>query len=129
MNKFYIILLIVLFLLFHDNFKKVFNTNTVSIGSYKTIFFQKDSVDFFKDVEKLNTYSEETLEELATTEDHFLSLEKETVCGGISRYREAMVLDQQMKDRFVGLEFKHHHTHLKQMSEPSKLINKNLHCA
>lgn len=129
MNTFYIILIIVLFLLFHDNFKKVRNDNVIYIGNYKTKNFQKDSKDFFKDVENKKIYSEETLEELAMTEDQFLALESETVCGEISRYREAMVLDQQMKERFAGLDFKHHHIHLKQMSEPTKLINKNLHCS
>ena len=129
MNKFYIILIIVLILLFHDNFRKIRNENVVYIGNYKTKNFQKDSKSFFKDVEDKKIYSEETLEELARTEDQFLALESETVCGGLSRYREAMVLDQQMKDRFMGLDFKHHHIHLKQMSEPNKLINKDLHCA
>ena len=129
MNKFYIILIIVLFLLLHDNFRKIRNDNIVYIGNYKTKNFQKDSKSFFKDVENKKIYSEETLEELARTEDQFLALESETVCGGLSRYREAMVLDQQMKDRFRALDFMHHQVHIKQMAEPSKLINKNLKCS
>ena len=95
----------------------------------KTKNFQEDSKKFFKMLEKESGYSEETLQEFVILEDQFLSYEKETVCHGVSRLREAMTLDQQMKDRFQGWDFKHHQIHIKQMSEPHKLINKNLKCA
>ena len=104
-------------------------TEQISIGDYKTIHFQKDSREFFEKTESETNYSEETLEELAMMEDQFLSYEKQTVCDGISRLREASTFDQQMKDRFVSLDFMHHQIHIKQMAEPSKLINKNLKCS
>lgn len=101
----------------------------IEIGDYKTKYFQQDSKNFFEMLQKESGYSEETLTEFAMMEDLFLSYEKETVCKGVSRLREAMMTDQQMKDRFQGWDFSYHQIHIQQMSKPTKLINKNLKCA
>jgi hypothetical protein len=129
MDKFYFIIVIILILLFHDKFKNINNKDVFYVGEYKTKFFQSDSKEFLEFVKEKKFLSEESLEELAMMEDQFLSMERETVCAGLSRYREATALDQQMKDRYISLSFKHHEIHLRQMSQPSKLINKNLHCS
>ena len=126
MKIFYMILAIILYFFLKD--KKTGHSNQVQIGDYKTQYFQKDSKEFFEMLNKESGYSEETLQEFAMMEDEFLSYEKQTVCQNISRIREAMTLDQQMKDKFQGWDFMHHQIHIKQMSEPSKLINKNLDC-
>jgi hypothetical protein len=123
---FLFIITLIIILMFGDNFKK---SNQIYIGEYKTINFQKDSIEFYRKLEKESGYSVETLQEFAMLEDQFLSYEKETVCHQISRLREAMVLDQQMKDRFQGWDFMYHQIHIKQMAEPSKVINKNLNCS
>ena len=126
-NSFIFVLFFLVLIMFSEKIKT--RTEQISIGDYKTIHFQKDSREFFENVETETNYSEETLQELAMLEDQFLSYEKQTVCGSVSRLREASTLDQQMKDRFRALDFMHHQVHIKQMAEPSKLINKNLKCS
>lgn len=129
MNVFYFILIFMTILMFSDNIKKTFQGNTqIEVDDYKTLYFEKDSKDFFEEVKNTSGYSEETLKELAMMEDQFLEFENQTVCQRVSRLREAMTLDQQMKDRFQGWDFHHHQKHIKQMAEPNKLINKNLSC-
>ena len=126
-NLFIFVLAFLVLIMFSEHVK--FKTNQLTIGDYKTIHFQKDSKDFFEKVESETNYSEETLQELAMMEDQFLSYERQTVCDSVSRLREASTFDQQMKDRFRACDFMHHQTHIKQMAEPSKLINKNLKCS
>ena len=128
MNLFYFFLLFMIVLMFSDNIMQSIKRTQMDVGDYTTIHFGSDSRDFLKKVELESGYSEETLQELAMMEDQFLAYEKETTCRGISRLREAMTLDQQMKDRFQGWDFMHHQVHIKQMSQPNKLINKNLSC-
>ena len=123
---FYLVVIFLLFLMFDD--RKTESTQ-IEIDGYKTQFFQKDSIKFFEKIKEESGYSDETLKELAMMEDQFLEFEKQTVCYHISRLREAMTLDQQMRDRFQGVDFIHHQIHIKQMSEPSKIINKDLSCA
>jgi len=126
-NLFIFVLAFLILIMFSERIKT--KTDQLSIGDYKTIHFQKDSKKFFEEVELETNYSEETLQELAMMEDQFLSYERQTVCDGVSRLREASTLDQQMKDRFSALDFMHHQIHIKQMAEPSKLVNKNLKCS
>jgi hypothetical protein len=115
-------------IMFSDDINKLIKRKQIEVGDYKTTHYSQDSYDFFKKIELESGYSEESLQELAMMEDQFLAYEKETVCGGISRLREAMTLDQQMKDRFQGWDFMHHQKHIQQMSQPNKLINKHLSC-
>ena len=126
-NLFIFVLAFLILIMFSERIKT--KTDQLSIGDYKTIHFQKDSRKFFEKVESETNYSEETLQELAMMEDQFISYERQTVCDGVSRLREASTLDQQMKDRFSALDFMHHQIHIKQMAEPSKLVNKNLKCS
>ena len=128
MNFFYFILFFMLVLMFSDDINKIIKRKQIDVGDYKTTHYSQDSYDFFKRVEMESGYSEETLQELAMMEDQFLAYEKETVCRGVSRLREAMTLDQQMKDRFQGWDFMHHQIHIQQMAQPDKIINKNLSC-
>ena len=98
------------------------------IGTYKTKFFTRRSKELLEQM-KLGGLSEQSLIEFAMMEDEFLRLEKQTVCHHISYLREAMTLDQQMKDRFLGWDFGYHQLHIRQMSQPSKIINKHLSCS
>ena len=98
----------------------------VSVGNYESKNFSELSNEFFQNVQKV--YPEKTLQELVMMEDLFMYYERQSVCGGISRLREAFMLDQQMKDRFRALDFSHHQLVLKQISEPSKLIDPYLKC-
>lgn len=128
MNLFYFILIFMIAIMFSDDINKLLKNKQIEIGDYKTTHYSQDSHNFFKQVELESGYSEETLQELAMMEDQFLAYEKESVCRGISRLREAMTLDQQMKDRFQGWDFMHHQKHIQQMSQPNKIINKHLSC-
>lgn len=101
-------------------------TNQVTIGNYQTKNFSKESKKLFEKFQKL--YSKQTLQEYAMMEDLFIQYEKQSVCSGVSRLREAVTLDQQMKDKFQGWNFYHHQKILKQISEPSKLIDQSLQC-
>ena len=98
------------------------------IGTYKTKFFTKRSKELLEQM-KSGGLSEQSLTEFAMMEDEFMGYEKQTVCHHVSYLREAMTLDQQMKDRFVGWDFGYHQLHIKQMSQPSKIINKELTCS
>ena len=98
------------------------------IGTYKTKFFTKNSKELLEQM-KAGGLSEQSLIEFAMMEDEFMGYEKQTVCHHVSYLREAMTLDQQMKDRFVGWDFGYHQLHIKQMSQPSKIINKDLTCS
>jgi hypothetical protein len=109
-------------------FKQLFTHSQVNIGTYKTKYFTPDSVKLL-DQMKEGGLSEQSLMEFAMLEDEFMGFEKQTVCHHISYLREAMTLDQQMKDRFPGWDFNYHQLHIRQMSQPSKLINKNLSCS
>ena len=61
-------------------------------------------------------------------EDRFLEYEKESVCNKVSKTTNATTLSQQIKERFVGYDFSYHDNHIRQMSTPDRVINKNLVC-
>ena len=62
-------------------------------------------------------------------EDRFLNLERLSVCTQISRIIEAFGLSKEIKDGFLGYDFSYHAKHLKQISEPHKLINRSIVCS
>ena len=72
--------------------------------------------------------SDENLRRFVIMEDHFLELEKVSVCTGIPRLGEAMSMSQQIKDMFLGYDFSYHTFHLKQTADPSRVINKFVSC-
>lgn len=85
------------------------------------------SLEIFKELEKQNV-SDETLMRFATMEDQFLQYEKDAVCNGINRTQLAVQLSNQIKESFPGYDFSYHELHIKQISEPNKLINRHLSC-
>ncbi len=107
-------------------YNKTSESDQISIGNYQTKNFSELSKELFEKVKKV--YPEKTLQELVMMEDLFMYYERQSVCGGISRLREAFMLDQQMKDKFRGVDFSHHQRVLKQISEPSKIIDPYLKC-
>lgn len=72
--------------------------------------------------------SDENLKRFVIMEDHLLELEKVSVCTGIPRIGEATSMSQQIKDLFTGYDFSYHTFHLKQVADPSRLINKFVSC-
>jgi len=119
------VLLLIVFIIL-TLYNKSSESVQVSVGNYETKNFSKLSDDFFKKVQKV--YPEKTLQELVMMEDLFMYYERQSVCGGVSRLREAFMLDQQMKEKFRAVDFSHHQRILKQIAEPSKLIDPYLKC-
>ena len=50
------------------------------------------------------------------------------VCNSLSLRNEGYTLSDKIKDTFTQYQFSYHISHLKQMSEPYKLINQNITC-
>ena len=98
------------------------------IGNYSTKYFGLSdgySLEMFNTM-KDNNVSETSLKEFLSMEDAFLKMEYDTVRGGMSYHVQAQELSKMIKERFRGFNFDYHNLHLKQMAEPSKLINKNI---
>ena len=117
------VILFVLFLVFWSD-----ATSQPSEDGYKTRNFGDDSIKMYN-LMKNNGLSSESLRNFLVMEDQFLKYERETVCTGVSRIRNAAALSLQIKDRFKGYDFSYHDDiHMKQMDSPSRIINKNLTC-
>ena len=98
------------------------------VGNYKTKYFPVSggkSLEVFNSM-KDNNVSESSLKEFLSMEDAFLKMEYDTVRNGVSYHVQAQELSKMIKDRFRGFKFDYHVIHLKQMAEPSKLINKDI---
>ena len=115
--------LFVLFMLFWSE-----ASSQPSEDGYKTRYFGQDSVKMYT-LMKTNGVPSETLKSFLIMEDQLLKFEKETVCSGISRLRNAAALSRQIKDRFVGYDFSYHDDiHMRQMATPNKVVNTELTC-
>jgi hypothetical protein len=103
------------------------NKTQPSVGNVRSKFFGPDSIDKFNELKK-DGVSSESLKEFLSMEDRFLEYEKESVCNKVSRTVNATALSQKIKDRFTGYNFSYHDDHIRQMTIPDRLINKNLVC-
>lgn len=122
-----ILILVVLLLMWHSRNR---SREEVDILGYKTKYFhlsQGKSKEIYEQMQK-HGLSGESLKLFVMLEDRLLKLEKESVCSGISRDYEALVISNQIKDSFLGYDFSHHTIHLKQNAEPHKLINRSIIC-
>jgi len=98
------------------------------IGNYETKYFPLSggySLEMFQNM-KDNNVSQSSLKEFLSMEDAFLKMEYDTVRGGVSYHIQAQELSKMIKERFKGFNFDYHNLHLKQMAEPSKLINRDI---
>lgn len=77
---------------------------------------------------KKDGVSEDNLKLFVYMEDMLLKLEFLSVCSRTSRIQEATALSEAIKDRFPVYDFRYHQDHLKQTSNPSKLINSKIIC-
>lgn len=77
---------------------------------------------------KRDKLSEQSLKEFVYMEDRFLQLEKMSVCQQISYASEATGISENIKARFGHYDFRYHQPHIKQCSEPNRLINKRIIC-
>jgi|TARA_X000000368_G_scaffold88735_2_gene67680 hypothetical protein len=123
-----LIICIVFFLLYSDI---DITGNRIIVLGYKTKYFYISDGQSKKMFEKMKKdgMPEESLKQFITMEDRFLSLERKSVCSQISRKFEAFALSDEIKNQFLGYDFSYHAKHLKQISEPEKLINRNISCS
>ena len=106
------------------------NSEEVSILGYKTKYFHISdgaSKRMFENMKK-DRLSPESLLKFLHMEDRFLKLEHMSACSGISKRIEGYGLSDQIKEEFYAYDFSYHVTHLKQMAEPHKVINRSITC-
>ena len=77
---------------------------------------------------KKQNMSNENLEMFLILEDRLLGLEKLSVCHKQSYMKEAVSISNQIKNRYIGYDFSYHSKHIKQISEPHKIINRKIRC-
>ena len=102
----------------------------VSILGFSTKYFYMSNGESKKMYEQMRKdgIPDESLKEFIMMEDRFLNLERLSVCTQTSRIIEAFGLSKEIKDNFLGYDFSYHAKHLKQISEPHKLINQSIVC-
>lgn len=106
------------------------NKTQISHMGYKTEYFhlsEGNSKEMFNKM-KNDEMSKEKLKEFIMLEDRLLEVENGSVCAGVSSRYEGFALSDKIKTTFVGYDFSYHAKHLKQISEPTKLINRNITC-
>ncbi len=116
-------LLVVVWMLTKDR-----TINITEIGGSKN-FHLSDGASFkmYKTMEDAGA-SGESLSIFVNMEDRLLEIERISVCSGVPRTMEASSISRQIKERFPAFDFSYHNIHIKQTSEPSRLINKKIRC-
>jgi len=123
-----IVILLVLILFYFMKYES--DPNEISSSNYKTKNFHLSdnrSKDIFEEMKKQNM-SNENLEMFLILEDRLLGLEKLSVCHKQSYMKEAVSISNQIKNRYIGYDFSYHSKHIKQISEPHKIINRKIRC-
>ena len=75
-----------------------------------------------------NGMSQEGLKKFVQLEDRFLQIERNSVCSGVPHIIEATTLSNLIKELFPGYNFAYHTIHLKQIGEPTKIVNTRVTC-
>ena len=123
----FLVLLVMVYMITYD---KIGRQTQAKINGYQTQYFDISngkSLGVFKLLESQGV-SDETLMKFATMEDKFLEFEKNAVCNDSPNKYQALQLSQQIKETFPAYDFTYHDIHIKQISEPNKLINRHLKC-
>ena len=117
----YILVALIVLALMFDTRKK---SEEVEGSKY---FYLSDgaSKDMYLKMHKDNIGSN-ALKRFVQMEDAFLQLEQKSVCSGIPLIVQASVLSNKIKDAFPRYNFSYHTTHLKQIAEPNKTINRKI---
>jgi len=120
---------LVLFI-YYDN-QDITSRDYVNILGYTSKYFYMSHGESKKIFEKMenDNIAYESLKSFVIMEDDFLNLERKSVCSGVSKKVEAFALSDEIKNRFKGYDFSYHTKHLKQISEPDKVINRNITCS
>jgi hypothetical protein len=122
-----LVILIIAFFVFGAQYTE----DNVGVLGYKTKNFHMShgmSKKVFETM-KQDGMSDETLKEFVMMEDRLLEVERKSVCSQTARQFEAVGVSDQIKKRFLGYDFSYHAKHIKQASEPEKMINRSITCA
>ena len=122
-----LVILIIAFFVFGTQYTE----DNVGVLGYKTKNFHMShgmSKKMFETM-KQDGVSDETLKEFVMMEDRLLEVERKSVCSQTARQFEAVGVSEQIKKRFMGYDFSYHSKHIKQASEPEKMINRSITCA
>lgn len=122
-----LVILIIAFFVFGAQYTE----DNVGVLGYKTKNFHMShgmSKKMFETM-KHDGMSDETLKEFVMMEDRLLEVERKSVCSQTARQFEAVGVSDQIKKRFMGYDFSYHSKHIKQASEPEKMINRSITCA
>lgn len=122
-----LVILIIAFFVFGAEYTE----DNVGVLGYKTKNFHMShgmSKKMFETM-KQDGVSDETLKEFVMMEDRLLEVERKSVCSQTARQFEAVGVSDQIKKRFLGYDFSYHAKHIKQASEPEKMINRSITCA
>jgi len=122
-----LVILIITFFLFGAKYTE----DNVGIMGYKTKNFHMShgmSKNMFESM-KQGGLSNESLKEFIMMEDRLLDVERKSVCSQTAHQFEAVGISEQIKKRFLGYDFSYHSKHIKQASEPEKLINRSITCS
>jgi len=122
-----LVILIIAFFVFGTEYTE----DNVGVLGYKTKNFHMShgmSKKMFETM-KQDGLSDETLKEFVMMEDRLLEVERKSVCSQTARQFEAVGVSDQIKKRFLGYDFSYHAKHIKQASEPEKMINRSITCS
>tara|TARA_B100000401_G_C52595359_1_gene619298 strand:- start:12 stop:392 length:381 start_codon:yes stop_codon:yes gene_type:complete len=103
----------------------------ITILGYSPKYFYVSNGESNKMFEKMknNGVTDESLKYFVMKEDKLLELEVKSVCSQVSRKLDAFSISDKIKNHFLGYDFSYHTKHLKQISEPEKIINQNIKCS
>jgi len=123
----FIVILIILYFIFNLDPP---NTNVGSMG-YKSKNFGMSHGMSYNIVNEMKRRGmpEESIKEFIQMEDRFLESERKAVCSQTSRQFEAVGMSDKIKRKFRGYDFSYHAKHIKQASEPEKMINDAITCS
>lgn len=120
----YIILFFVILFLMYEKHTKVEEVE----GSHFFHLSGGASRDAYEQMRK-NGMSDEELKDFVMMEDQLLGLEQKAVCTGIPYSLQGNAISKKIKEKFPKYNFNYHTIHLKQLAEPSKTINRKVHCS
>lgn len=118
----------ILFFILWDTWKQ--GKEEVGILGYKTAHFHLSQGESKRMFERMREdgMGAESLKLFLMLEDRLLKIEQTSVCSGNPRVHEAFAVSDEIKETFLGYDFSYHASHLKQVAEPHKLINRSLRC-
>jgi hypothetical protein len=122
--KLLVLTIIVVFLLLARNDQR----NMEEVEGSKHFYLSDGKSKQIYEQMKRDKLSEQSLKEFVYMEDRFLQLEKMSVCQQISYASEATGISENIKTRFGHYDFRYHQVHIKQCSEPNRLINNKIIC-